>query len=109
MADVADMTVKILEQIRDEIRGTNQRVDQLRTELSARIDDTNTRLDHLDDKVDLLARRQTETEVRLATEIVALAGVVREVKDVLAKRLDDRDRVDDHEQRIQALERRRKH
>ena len=95
---VADVTLKIREQIRDEIRGTNQRVDQLAVSLDA----TN-------DEVDLLARRQTETEVRLATEIVALAGVVREVEDVLAKRLDDRDRVDDHEQRIQALERRRKH
>ncbi|MBN8616173.1 MAG: hypothetical protein J0L92_36625 [Deltaproteobacteria bacterium] len=99
------MTLKVLEQIRDEIRGTNQRVDHL----GVCLEETNRRLDATNDKVDLLARRQTEAEVRLATEIVALAGVVREVKDVLAKRLDDRDRVDDHEQRIQALERRRKH
>ena len=52
-----------------------------------------------------LARRQTEIEVRLATEIIAVASAVNGVRDLLRERLDDRCRVDDHERRIEALER----
>ena len=84
-----DLTVEILKSIRDEIRGTN-----------TRIDDTNQRLG-------LVERRQVESEVRLATELVALAGVVREVRDAVRDDRVSRVRVDDHERRIEALERRR--
>lgn len=87
MASTNDLTVKILSEIRDEIRGTN-----------ARLEETNR-------KVDLLARRQTETEVRLATEIVALAGAVDRTNQLLRERLDDRDRLDDIDRRVTALER----
>lgn len=93
---MADLTIEILKQIRDAVVETNSRVDQT----NARLDETNTNLA-------TLARRQTETEVRLATEIVALASAVNGVRDVLHERLDDRTRVDDHERRIRALERRR--
>lgn len=87
MASTNGLTVKILSEIRDEIRGTN-----------ARLEETNR-------KVDLLARRQTETEVRLATEIVALAGAVDRTNQLLRERLDDRDRLDDIDRRVTALER----
>ena len=87
MASTNDLAVKILSEIRDEIRGTN-----------ARLEETNR-------KVDLLARRQTETEVRLATEIVALAGAVDRTNQLLRERLDDRDRLDDIDRRVTALER----
>ena len=85
-----EVTIEILKEIRDEIRDSKE-------SLSSRIDATNERLDNLE-------RRQTETEIRLATEIISVAGAVREVKDLLADRLDLRDRVDDHERRISALE-----
>ena len=91
MSNTSDLTVRILSEIRDEIRGT-------RADLSAKIDQTNARLD-------LLARRQTETEVRLATEIVALAGAVDRTNKLLRERLDDRDRIDDIDRRVTALER----
>lgn len=91
MSNTSDLTVKILSEIRDEIRGT-------RADLNARIEETN-------QKVDLLARRQTETEVRLATEIVALAGAVDRTNKLLRERLDDRDRIDDIDRRVTALER----
>jgi hypothetical protein len=91
MSNTSDLTVKILSEIRDEIRGT-------RADLNARIEETN-------QKVDLLARRQTETEVRLATEIVALAGAVERTNKLLRERLDDRDRIDDIDRRVTALER----
>ncbi len=43
------------------------------------------------------------------SDVGHLAGAVREVKDLLRERLDESNRLDDHEQRLQALERRRKH
>ena len=52
-----------------------------------------------------LRDRQTGTEVRLATELVAVAGAVREVRDLLREDRGLRDRVDDHERRLSAVER----
>lgn len=61
--------------------------------------------DH-DTKLEALGNRQVETEVRLATELVQVARVLGEVRDLLRDRLDQRDRVDDIERRVSALERR---
>ncbi len=108
MAKNADLTIEILKQIRDAATATN-----------TRIDETNVRLEHMSTRIDarfeetngnvaMLLRRQTEMEVRLATEIVAVADAVNGVKDLLRERLDDRGRVDDHERRIALLERRPK-
>jgi hypothetical protein len=83
---MADMTTQVLIEIRDEVRKTNERLGE-----------TNERLTRLE-------RRQVETEVRLATELVAVVGAVHEVRDEL---LEDRRlaaQVTDHERRIVALE-----
>lgn len=80
MADETSLTVKILTQIRDEIRATNERLEAVE-------------------------RRQVASETRLATELVAVASAVGSVRDLLAARLDDRERLDDHERRLRALER----
>ena len=84
MAKQPNVTVRVLEQIRDELERKFQS----------------------QGKVDVLARRQTETEVRLSTELVAVTSAVNGVRDLLRDRLDQRDRVDDHERRLMALERR---
>jgi chromosome segregation ATPase len=107
----ADLTVEILKGIRSELRGTNEsleglrddvhgtngRLDRLRTEMHERLAETNDRLARLE-------RRETETEVRLSTELVAVVGAVREVRDLLRDDHALRDRVDDHERRIAAVE-----
>lgn len=74
---------------------------------------TNARLASVGQGLEALSRRQTETEIRLAGELVAVAQSVREVTkaemglgDLFRDRLDDRERVDDHERRITELERR---
>jgi hypothetical protein len=87
-----DLTVEILKGIRDEIRDTNTRLDALRG-------DTNTRLDRLE-------RRQTETEVRLSSELVAVVGAVHEVRDLLAEDRALRNQVSDHERRLIVVENR---
>ncbi len=99
-----DITIELLKSIRDEIRTTNERLDQTRSELSERIDQTNERIDQTNERIDGLAQRQAEVEIRLTTEIITLAEAVREVRDLLKDRLDLRDKVDDHEQRIRHLE-----
>lgn len=100
--ETSDLTIEILKSIRDEVRGTNTRVDDLGARvdaLGARLDETNTRLGSLE-------RRQVESEVRLSTEIVTLVGVVREVRDAIRDDRVARVRVEDHERRIVALEKR---
>lgn len=80
-----DEVLAVLKEIRDEAKQTNARLDQ-----------TNTRLESLDGRVDDflerrvskgladLASKQAETEMRLATEVVSLAAITREVRDLLA-------------------------
>jgi ABC-type transporter Mla subunit MlaD len=82
------------------IQQTNQRIDQT----NGRLDQANGRLDQLEQAVESLGRRQTETEVRLASELVAVARAVTEVRDLLRDRLDLRDRVENHELRLVRLE-----
>lgn len=105
MPTTENLTLQVLKQIRDEIVAT-------RSDLAGRIDGTNHRIDAtnlglvaVESKVDALAHRQTESELRLATEVVAVARAVEGVRDLLRERLDDRDRIDDHERRLAALER----
>jgi uncharacterized coiled-coil DUF342 family protein len=83
--------------LRDEMRETNARVDRLRDELTGDLRSTNAHLARLE-------HRQVESEVRLATELVAVAGAVREVRDLLRDDLAVRHRIDDHERRLVALE-----
>lgn len=88
-----DITIEILEDIREGVRATNSRLD----EANARLDGANVRLDRLE-------QRQTETEIRIATELVGVAGALREVRDELRQDRVLRARVDDHERRIAAIE-----
>jgi len=90
---VANLTVSILREILDEVRKTNQRLDQ-----------TNERLDQTNERLERLERRQTETEVRLATELVAVASAVGELTELVRQDRALRQRVDDHERRISAVE-----
>jgi hypothetical protein len=95
---MADITTEILIEIRDEIRATNQRLDSVAAGLGTRIDETNTRLDRLE-------RRQVDAEIRVSTALVEVMGAIHEVRDVLLEDRQLREKVDDHEQRLQALER----
>ncbi|MGO9836038.1 MAG: hypothetical protein ACLP1X_17685 [Polyangiaceae bacterium] len=74
-----DVTIEVLKGIRDEVRGTNARLDRVE-------------------------RRQADTEVRLATELVAVVDAVHEVRDLLREDRQLRDRVADHERRLTAVE-----
>jgi hypothetical protein len=99
-----DVTLEILRGIRDETRKTNERVDVLSTEVRGLATETKDGFAVVTDRIERVERRRTETEVRIATEIVGVAGAVREVRDLLREDRALRDRVDDHERRIVAIE-----
>lgn len=94
---MADVTVEVLKEIRDEVRKTNARLDQTSERLGARLDETNERLGRLE-------KRQVEAEIRLATELTAVVGAIHEVRDVLVEDRKLRSDVADHEVRIRRLE-----
>jgi predicted nucleic acid-binding Zn-ribbon protein len=75
-----------LQSVRDEIQGVREEVQGVREEVRD------------------VRRRQTEGEIRVATELVAIAGVMREVRDELREDRALRARVDDHERRLRAIE-----
>ena len=81
-----DITIEILKDIRQDMRG-------LREEARA----TNERLDRLE-------HRQVETEIRLATQLVAVTGAIHELRDDLRQDRALKARVDDHERRIHDIE-----
>ena len=76
MADNASPTLKVLREIRDRLDAHERRFEAIEN-----------------------------GQERLANEVIAVAEAVRSVATLLRERLPDRDRVEDHEQRIRALER----
>jgi chromosome segregation ATPase len=92
--------LKVLREIRDEVKANGQEIQ----ETNVRLGRLEAGMDRLDERVESLEHRQTETEMRLATELIAVAHAVEGVKDLLRDRLDVRDKVEDHERRIATLE-----
>jgi len=95
---MSDLTTQVLIEIRDEARKTNAEVAQVRAEVAQ----TNSHLERLE-------RRQTESEIRISIEIVTVAGAIDRLTEAL---LDPKRfggvtaRLDDHERRLETLERR---
>jgi uncharacterized protein YPO0396 len=79
-----DVAIEVLKGMRDEARATNTRLDDLRGELSGRIDQTNARLDDMREE---LLRRIVESETRTSAAIAELARAVRDMTDELNWRL----------------------
>ena len=94
---MTDMSVEILKSIRDELRNVGEH-------LGARIDGLGTRIDETNERLDRLERRQTQTEVRLATELTEVAKLIGSLRDAILEDRELRAKVDDHETRIRALE-----
>lgn len=92
-----DLTLEVLKQIRDQTKITNSRLEKLEQT-------TNARFDRLEERFESLEERQAETEVRLATELVAVAGAVRELRDTFVEDRQLRKTVEAHEKRLTALE-----
>lgn len=99
----SDLTVEILKSIRDGVHATNERIEQLRTDVSGRLEELRT---ELSERLDRVERRQAGAEVRIASELVAVVAAIGEVKDAVLEDRQLRRTVEDHETRLQAIERR---
>ena len=101
-----DITIKILQEIRDENRGMRADINGLRDDLGGRVDglraDVNARFDGMDQR--FLAVETTLKE--LAEQMVMLA---RGIKTALEVRAGVERRLDDHEQRLRTIEQREPH
>jgi uncharacterized coiled-coil DUF342 family protein len=106
MAD-DELSIEILKGIRDLANSTRDEFRGTFEELRAEIRGTNARIDDTNSRLGVIERRQVDSEIRIATELVALAGAVREVRDTLREDRASRGRLDDHERRIVALEKRK--
>ena len=99
-----DLTIEILKEIRDEVRGTNTRLD----DTNMRLDETNTRLDataaKLSQRIDETNAHLVRVETRIATELIAVASAVAEVRDELRADRALRARVEGLEVRVTVLE-----
>lgn len=98
----ADLTVEILKQIRDDMRGLREEIAGVRTEIAQ----TNGKLDnlvqHTDARFDELNRLRVESETRLSTTLISLAQTMAEIR---AGVVDMRqEQVNKLELRVRALE-----
>ena len=110
-----------LQDVRAELHKTNHRID----ETNSRIDETNLKLDEtnrqlgethrLAEKAYRLADETNQQVAGLRADFVdfksdvtqgfeAVTSAVLDVRNLLAERLDDRERIDDHERRLRILE-----
>lgn len=97
MSDVQDLTVRILRSIRDEVAGTNARLDQT----NARLDEVNVRLGRVEQSVGRLEQSAEQTNARLGR----LEHRFDHLLDFAGERYRTLDeRTVDHERRISRLE-----
>lgn len=101
-----DLTIEILKGIRDEVKGVREEVNGVRDEVKVFREEVRGQLGETNARLDRLERRQADTEIRLSTELVAVVDAVRDVRDLLREDRALHDRVDDHERRLAAVERR---
>lgn len=80
---VVDLTLQVLIEIRDAVRGTNVRLESLESSTNSRFGETNARLDETNDRLDAVRQAQVASEMRLATELVALSGAVSALQQTL--------------------------
>jgi DNA repair exonuclease SbcCD ATPase subunit len=92
-----DATLRALNEIRDEIRGTNARLD-------SNVERLDSHIGRLDARIDGLSSVVHESSVRISTELIAVAEAVRDVKVLLSKRDGEGERIVDHERRLARLE-----
>jgi hypothetical protein len=99
-----DPTIDILRGILNEVRGLREDTNARFAETHNRLDTANYKLHETNTRLERLERRQTESETRLANDLLAVVNAVHEVGESFREDRTLREKVDDHERRIDALE-----
>jgi len=105
-----DITIEVLKAIRSDLGAfrseVNKRFDDVDARfdlVDARFEGVDARFEGVDARFDNMARQQVESEVRIATELVAVAGALNQLNDSLRAEA-VRDQLRDHEARLHKLE-----
>ncbi len=78
---------------------------EMRAEIQTGMKDMRSEMKDMQEGIEANRRRITESQTRLSTEILAVAGAVQETKGLIMQQSAIKAIVDDHEQRINKLER----
>jgi chromosome segregation ATPase len=108
--DEMDLNTKILVEIRDEIRKTNERLDKT----NERLDKTNERLEETNERMERgfgtlrteIKDAARDVELRLSTRFTEFTNATQTVYEMLRDRFELRDRVEQCERDIAELKRR---
>jgi hypothetical protein len=100
-----DLTVRILEQIRDEARATREEIRATRVDLCERIDQTNARIDQTNARIDRLDGRLERVSTRLEGVEHVMIGMAA-TQASLVHHIEDRLHADvaDLRRRVEVLE-----
>ena len=98
-----DITIEVLKAIRSDLGAFRSEVNKRFDDVDARFDLVDARFEGVDARFDNMARQQVESEVRIATELVAVAGALNQLNDSLRAEA-VRDQLRDHEARLHKLE-----
>lgn len=93
-----------LERIDGRLQLFEGRFDFLEKRVSAGFENVAATFKEHSERIDDLHLRQITAEVRLQSEIMSVGDVMREIRDLLATKLEDHDMVRNHEDRIRVLE-----
>ena len=96
------VTIEILKDIRDGVRGLSDRMDAM----SHRVDAMSDRIDAMSDRMETMSDRIVESEMRTATAILDLRGTVVDLTVLLRSQHDLRPRVDRCEKDIEDIKQR---
>ena len=103
MADVHDVTVEILRDIRDGIGGLRQEMHTGFRDLGARIDETNARIDGTNARIDETNARIDETNARIDVTNTRLGVTNARLDDTIARLDETNARLDGTNERIDNL------
>jgi hypothetical protein len=98
----SDPILEVLREIREEARTSNVRLESLENRVGLLREETRLLAERLGE----MGHRQVASELRLSTEVLTLADVTRQVRDLISVKLDDHKQVLDHERRLSSLEER---
>ncbi len=104
-----DLTIEILQQIRADLSEVNRvahaQMEATRERQAASDLRNKERQAAFDPRFEATQSRLVDAQKKVAAEFIPVSKTMGEVRDLLRDRLDQRDRVDDHERRIHAIER----
>lgn len=94
----------------EEMKVLSRKIDAVRTELSARIEQTNQRIEQTNERIDTFRsefiRALADSQIRVATELVAVGRAVDTVTAVLRQRETDHDDLMHLKERVARIEQR---